>query len=228
MSNHCATRDINSRAAKVFCSSLSPIAANNSIIISHNNTIIHCCGSSKPLNSHTIFLCMDISSIHYYTRIDRSSIISSSISYSIYCRSIRFNSTTFDSKRSTISHTNTRRTCIRVNFSAFICNAFIILTNYRLRHCSAIIKCNITSNSNTPTCRNIIPVQIDRYILIKCYVTRQCYIFFQRDHVLDSWWQRCSNRRRFVALIRNRSDREQSNDHRYSEDNAEDSFAFSF
>lgn len=78
---------------------------------------------------------------------------------------------------------------------------------------------------------NLMAIQIDSYlfILCNCKWRCQCHIFRQRDHaVLTSWWQRCSSHRRFAAPIRKRSDRKQSNDHRYSEDNAEDSFAFSF
>ena len=77
---------------------------------------------------------------------------------------------------------------------------------------------------------NFMALQIDSYLFILCNCKWhcQCHIFRQRDHVIDSWWQRCSNRRRFDAPIRKRSDWEQPNDHRYSEDNAEDSFAFSF
>lgn len=83
---------------------------------------------------------------------------------------------------------------------------------------------------------NLMAIQIDSYlfILCNCKWRCQCHIFRQRDHVIDSFWQLCVNslcvliHRRFVALIRKRSDWEQSNDHRYSEDNAEDSFAFSF
>ena len=83
---------------------------------------------------------------------------------------------------------------------------------------------------------NFMALQIDSYlfILCNCKWRCQCHIFRQRDHVIDSFWQLCVNslcvliHRRFVALIRKRSDWEQSSDHRYGEDNAEDSFAFSF
>ena len=80
-------------------------------------------------------------------------------------------------------------------------------------------------------------VQIDnrftRFIQCEC---RDGRIIFQLDHATGSFWQLCGNRlcvlihRRcwIAALFRKRSDWEQSNDHRYSEDNAEDSFAFSF
>lgn len=77
---------------------------------------------------------------------------------------------------------------------------------------------------------NLMAIQINSYIFILCNCKWrcQCHIFRQRDHAINSVWQRCSNRRRFAAAFRKRSDWEQSSDHRYGEDNAEDSFAFSF
>lgn len=70
---------------------------------------------------------------------------------------------------------------------------------------------------------NLMAIQIDSYIFILCNCKWrcQCHIFRQLDHAIIIWcWQ--------FAAVRKRSDWEQSNDHRYSEDNAEDSFAFSF
>lgn len=65
-------------------------------------------------------------------------------------------------------------------------------------------------------------VQVDnrftRFIQCEC---RDGRIIFQLDHAIIIWWWQ-------FALIRKRSDWEQSHDHRYSEDDAEDSFAFSF
>lgn len=71
---------------------------------------------------------------------------------------------------------------------------------------------------------NLMAIQIDSYIFILCnYKWRcQCNVLFQRNHVINS------RRHSRLPFCCKRSDWEQSNDHRYSEDNAEDSFAFSF
>lgn len=71
---------------------------------------------------------------------------------------------------------------------------------------------------------NLMAIQIDSYIFTLCNCKWRCQsnVLFQRDHTINRLWHSR------VAIFRKRSDREQSNDHRYSEDNAEDSFAFSF